>query len=97
MDFLVRMELKWPDGRDRGDLEALIAQETARGNELVAAGLVQGIWRLPGRRGNVSVWSAADASELHRAIQSLPLFAWLDIDVQALAGHPVRAPFSVRP
>ena len=39
-----------------------------------------------------AVWQAADASELHDLLLSLPLFRWMDIDVQALAVHPLEVP-----
>jgi muconolactone D-isomerase len=41
-----------------------------------------------GRWANWAIWVAADATELHAALESLPLFKWLDIEVLALAAHP---------
>jgi muconolactone D-isomerase len=45
------------------------------------------MWRIPGRRANVGIWQAADASELHESISSLPLFPWMDVRVRPLADH----------
>jgi muconolactone D-isomerase len=45
------------------------------------------MWRVPGRRANVGIWKAADASELHELIVSLPLFPWMNVQVRALADH----------
>jgi muconolactone D-isomerase len=37
---------------------------------------------------NWGIWEAADATAVHAAIRSLPLFPWLDVDVIPLAAHP---------
>ena len=73
-------------------LEALIAAERIRGRELVDAGHVVRIWRLPGGLRNVGVWSAADATELHDLLMSLPTRPWFRTTVEALAVHPLEKP-----
>ena len=70
---------------------ALLAAEAARGRELIAAGSLARIWRVPGRRANVSLYRAADGTELHGLLCSLPLYPWLEISVEALATHPLEA------
>lgn len=45
------------------------------------------IWRIPGKVANVGIWDAPDASALHEALSSLPLFPWMSIEVTALATH----------
>jgi muconolactone D-isomerase len=45
------------------------------------------MWRVPGRRANVGLWEAADASELHELLSSLPVFPWMNIQVRPLAEH----------
>ena len=42
------------------------------------------MWRVPGRTANWGIWEAADATALHAAITSLPLFPYLDVEVIAL-------------
>ena len=86
MDFLVHMQVG-----AIGDPElerSLREQEAARARELAAAGVLRRLWRVPGRRANWGVWSAADADALHAALSSLPLFPYLDISVHPLAAHP---------
>ena len=39
----------------------------------------------------MGVWEAADATELHELISSLPLFPWIDAEVTPLATHPLDA------
>lgn len=88
-EFLVRIEIHLPADLDEKDREALVAAERKRGRELVEAGSISRIWRLPGRRANVGVWSAPDADALHARITTLPMFPYMDIKVTALATHPL--------
>ena len=89
MHFLVRAESHLPPAMTAAEREALVARETARGRELVAAGMIEAIWRIPGRTANVAIWRCADADELHAALCSLPAYSWMGIDVTPLATHPL--------
>jgi muconolactone D-isomerase len=88
-EFLVEIEVALPPSTPEDERAALQAAEAARGRELRDAGSIVRIWRVPGRRANVGVWQAADASELHELISSLPLFPWMDVRVSPLAEHPL--------
>jgi muconolactone D-isomerase len=91
VEFLVSIDIRTPHDLDREELAALQAAETARARELVEQGLLRRIWRIPGRRANVSLYEADDATDLHAALSSLPLFPYMEIAVQALATHPIEA------
>ena len=69
----------------------LLDAEAERGRELLASGALRRIWRVPGRSSNVSLYAAADATELHALLTSLPLWPWMDVHVEALAIHPLEA------
>lgn len=88
MEFLVRAEnrlpAEFPDER-RGELRRA---ERARADELRAAGVLQRLWRVPGRAGWIGLFAAEDATALHDALASLPLWPWLDVVVEPLATHP---------
>lgn len=88
MEFLVHIEVCWPPDGDPAERARLGEAEAARAAELAARGVLKRLWRVPGRRANYGIWVAADASELHDAISSLPLFPWLDVEVVPLAVHP---------
>jgi muconolactone D-isomerase len=91
MQFLVRVEISIPPGMPEAEREDLLAAESARGRELIAAGVLRAIWRIPGRLANWSLYEAQDADELHMSLASLPLFPWLRADVTPLATHPLGA------
>ena len=86
--YLVHIEVHWPPDGDPAKRDELMAAERARGQELVAAGVIRRLWRVPGRWGNWGVWRAASPDDLHAALASQPFFPWLDIEVIPLAGHP---------
>jgi muconolactone D-isomerase len=75
---------------DQGERERLLAAELERGRELREAGSIWAIWRIPGGLRNVGVWDAADATELHDLLMSLPLAPWIKADVTPLAEHPLN-------
>lgn len=93
MRFLVEItidlpaELRDPSSQRRAEL---LAAELGRGAELRRAGTIESIWRVPGELRNVGIWRAADATELHEALSSLPLAGWMRVGVTALADHPVE-------
>lgn len=88
MDFLVKIDVGLPPDTEPARHDALVAAEGARARELAEEGVIYRLWRVPGRWSNVGIWRAADATRLHEAISSLPLYPWLKVDVTALARHP---------
>jgi muconolactone D-isomerase len=55
------------------------------------------IWRLTGRYSNLSIFDVADHDRLHEILWNLPLFPYMDIDVQPLARHPSALSSDVHP
>lgn len=88
MEFLVRFETHLPDSLNQDKIAELKSAERARAVELREAGILKKLWRVPGRRGTVGLWEAADATALHDALASLPQFPWMDVTVEPLATHP---------
>ena len=87
MEFLVEIEVLWPPHGDQAEKARLMAAEAVR-RELAAEGALLRLWRVPGRWANIGLWRAGDATALHEALSSLPLFPWLDVRVRPLARHP---------
>jgi muconolactone D-isomerase len=88
MEFLVHITIALPPGLPDGEREALYAAESARTADLATAGQLVRLWRIPGRTANWGLWRANNATELHDALTSLPLWPYMDIEVTALAEHP---------
>jgi muconolactone D-isomerase len=90
MEFLVTTELVLPSGVPPEDKARLYAEERQRGIELARDGSIRNIWRIPGAPyKTVSIRIADDPAQLQLALESLPMFDWLKIDVIALATHPI--------
>jgi muconolactone D-isomerase len=86
-EFLVEIEIELPPSMPAQERSALLSAEAERGRELRDGGSIVRIWRIPGRYANVGLWEAADASELHELLSSLPMFPWANIQVRPLAEH----------
>ena len=87
MEFLVNIEIAWPADADATQREQLFAAELERGRQLAAAGIMKRLWRVPGRWANWGIWEAEDATALHDAISSLPLWPWMDVTIHPLGRH----------
>jgi muconolactone D-isomerase len=92
LKFLVRIDVSLPDAMPETERTKLLEAERRRGRELVYAGAIWAIWRVPGGLRNVGIWVARDPTELHALLASLPLFRWLAAEVTPLAEHPLRHP-----
>jgi muconolactone D-isomerase len=88
MEFLVHIQVEWPPDGDADELARLISAERTRAAELAAEGRLRRMWRVPGRWANWGLWEAPDATVLHEALSSLPLYRWASIEVEPLAAHP---------
>ena len=90
MEFLVRIDVHLPPDMPADDRERLLELESARGRELIAEGTLARIWRIPGRWSNWSLYSAQDATAVHAAVTSLPLWPYMEVQVEPLAAHPLE-------
>jgi muconolactone D-isomerase len=88
MEFLVRAENRLPLDTPEEERDRLRKAERARAQELRDAGVLKRLWRVPGSTSWLGLFEAPDATELHDALVSLPLFPWLAVSVEALATHP---------
>ena len=94
MEFLARVEQNISPELDPEKLAEVKAAEKVRGQELVDAGKLLRIWRLPGRRAVMALYDVESADELHELISSLPLFPWMDVTITPLGGHALDPHFN---
>lgn len=88
MEYLVRIDINWPPEAAEALRSEIFDRELAQGQLLARAGKLRRLWRVPGRWANWSLYDVRDATELHEALTSLPLYPWMDIQVHPLAEHP---------
>ncbi len=89
VEFLVEIDIILPPDLGEERRRTLLEAEFARGSALAQAGVLRAVWRVPGRLANRGIWAAADATALHEALTSLPLWPYMDVVVTPLARHPV--------
>lgn len=87
MEFLVSIKIM-PLPGDPDHTAKLYAAEAARAKELADQGIIIRLWRVPGQKANWGLWEAEDATTLHQAISSLPLYPHMEVMVHPLAIHP---------
>ena len=88
MLFKVAMTVRLPHDMPRAQADELKSTERAVAQQLQRAGTWRHLWRVAGRYANVSIFDVADADELHALLTALPLFPYMDIEVEALCRHP---------
>ncbi|MGI5151310.1 muconolactone Delta-isomerase [Plantactinospora sp. CA-294935] len=89
MEFLVRQLNRMPaDEESRRLREELRPREREVAQQLRDAGILRRLWRVPGTQHAIGLYEAEDATVLHDALSSLPMFPWLEIEIQPLAVHP---------
>ena len=86
-EFMVTISVTRPPHISDDEWAALGEREAEKGREYRRRGVITRIWRIPGTRGNVGIWSAEDATELHARLSDLPLFGFMTITVSPLARH----------
>jgi muconolactone D-isomerase len=91
VEFLVEIEISLPPDLEPERRAAMLNAEFERGSALARDGVLRAIWRVPGRLANRGIWSAPDATALHDALTSLPLWPYMDAVVTPLARHPLAA------
>lgn len=88
MEFMVRLHNRLPAETPAWRRDELREAERARARVLRDEGILVRLWRIPGRTTALGLFEAPDATVLHDALASLPMFGWMDITVEALATHP---------
>jgi muconolactone D-isomerase len=88
MEFLLHIKVTWPPDGEPEELARRTKGESVRARELAEAGIIKRVWRIPGEWANWGLWEADDATAIHEAVTSLPMWPYLDVEVYPLAEHP---------
>jgi muconolactone D-isomerase len=89
VEFLVAIDIRLPGDLEDDRRDALLKAEFERGASLAEAGILRAVWRVPGKLANRGIWAAPDATALHEALVSLPLWPYMTVEVIPLARHPL--------
>lgn len=88
MLFKVSMTVKLPHSMPKEQADELKTREREIAQELQRNGQWRHLWRVAGHYANISVFDVAGPAELHELLLGLPLFPYMEIDVEALCRHP---------
>jgi muconolactone D-isomerase len=88
VEFLTHIRIDFPLEMSDEERAALLEREREHSAVLAEAGVQKRLWRDPGRRAVWALWDVEDATALHHAVSTLPLFRYMSLDVHALARHP---------
>lgn len=87
MLFHVKMIVKLPVDMDPAQAAKLKADEKELAQSLMREGKWRHLWRIAGQYANYSVFDVDSVQDLHDTMQ-LPLFPYMEIEVNALCRHP---------
>ena len=88
MLFHVRMDVRIPHDLDPIRVDELKRVERERAQALQAEGKWRHLWRIAGHYANYSVFDVASVEALHDTLLQLPLFPYMDIEIEGLCRHP---------
>ncbi len=90
MEFLATIDVNIPRDVPAEELEQLRITERARGLELWRSGVLKRIWKIPGRWAVRALYEAESTTALQEMFESFPMYAFMTIDVEPLAEHPLE-------
>jgi len=88
MLFHVNMTVKLPADMDPAKVTQLKADEKELAQRLQREGTWRHLWRIAGHYANYSVFDVPSVEALHDTLMQLPLFPYMDIEVDGLCRHP---------
>ncbi|WP_017939039.1 muconolactone Delta-isomerase [Zestomonas thermotolerans] len=88
MLFHVKMTVKLPADMDPQLADRIKAEEKEYSQRLQREGKWRHLWRIAGQYANYSIFDVASVEELHETLMQLPLFPYMDIEIDGLCRHP---------
>ncbi|WP_312935435.1 muconolactone Delta-isomerase [Pseudomonas sp.] len=88
MLFHVKMTVKLPTAMDPAQAAQLKADEKALAQRLQEEGTWRHLWRIAGHYANYSVFDVPSVEALHDTLMQLPLFPYMEIEIDGLCRHP---------
>jgi muconolactone delta-isomerase len=87
-EFLTTFTLTVPEGTPAQAVEDTKAREAQRTQELAGQEHLLRLWTLPGEGRALGLWRAQDVAGMQAILVSLPLYAWMSVQITPLTPHP---------
>jgi muconolactone D-isomerase len=91
MDFITSLITVVPEGTPASVEADTRAREAVRAAELARQGYLLRLWRAPlpsGQPRTLGLWRADTEDDLRQVVATLPLHAWMTVEVTPLSPHP---------
>jgi muconolactone D-isomerase len=91
MEFLADMRTNVPEGTPESEVDDTKRREAIRAAELAAQGHLLRLWKPPVQPGewrSLGLWRADDDDQLQDILATLPLHAWMTVELTPLLPHP---------
>ncbi|HWD30210.1 MAG TPA: muconolactone Delta-isomerase [Pseudomonas sp.] len=88
MLFHVKMTVKLPTDMAPDTAAKLKADEKELAQRLQQEGTWRHLWRIAGHYANYSVFDVPGVEELHKTLMQLPLFPYMEIEIDGMCRHP---------
>ncbi len=88
MLFHLKMTVKLPTDMDPAKAAQLKADEKEFAQRLQREGKWRHLWRIAGHYANYSVFDVPSVEDLHDTLMQLPLFPYMDIEIDGICRHP---------
>jgi muconolactone D-isomerase len=88
MLFHVKMTVRLPVDMDPARASQLKADEKELAQRLMREGKWRHLWRIAGHYANYSLFDVDSVEALHDTLMQLPLFPYMEIEIDGLCRHP---------
>jgi muconolactone D-isomerase len=91
MEYIVDMVTMVPEKTSSLKVDEIRAAEAVRAAELSREGHLIRLWRPPlgpGEWRSIGLFKAANEADLHKILDSLPLYIWMKVTITPLTPHP---------
>jgi muconolactone D-isomerase len=91
VEFLADMTTHVPDGVSDSEVDDTKEREAVRAAELGAQGHLLRLWKPPAQEGEwrtLGLWQADNEKQLYELLGTLPLHAWMMVEITPLLPHP---------
>jgi muconolactone delta-isomerase len=87
-EFLTTFTMAVPADTAHDIVEDTARREADRARELAEQDYLERLWALPGKDRTLGLWRASDSAGMNAILATLPLLAWMSVEITPLTPHP---------